>query len=121
MYQGSWGGFATGGYTGTWSDKGMDNQNGKLAILHQKELVLNESDTKNMLSAVEVVRDIMSSIGSLPSSLGQISPQNNFNDTIDQRVEINATFPGVTEAIEIKQALEQLADNAYQEAHRYKY
>ena len=121
MYQGSWGGFATGGYTGTWSDKGMDNQNGKLAILHQKELVLNESDTKNMLSAVEVVRDIMSSIGSLPSSLGQISPQNNFNDTIDQRVEINATFPGVTEVEDIKRALIGLADNAYQYANRYQY
>jgi len=28
--------FDTGGYTGTW-----DNTNGKLAFLHQKELVLN--------------------------------------------------------------------------------
>ena len=119
----AWGGagLATGGYTGTWSDKGMDSKNGKLAILHQKELVLNAEDTKNMLSVVEVVRDIMSGINSLPSigkTLGQSSLNNN---TIEQRVEINATFPGVTEAIEIKQALEQIADNAYQVANRYKY
>ena len=74
-----------------------------------------------MLSAVEVVRDIMSGIDSLPSIGKGVINSNYDNNTIDQRVEINATFPGVTEAIEIKQALEQLADNAYQEAHRYKY
>jgi hypothetical protein len=73
-----------------------------------------------MLSAVEVVRDIMSNINTLPS-IGKVMNQNNIGDTIKQRVEINATFPGVTEAIEIKQALEQLADNAYQVANRYKY
>ena len=74
-----------------------------------------------MLSAVEVVRDIMSGIDSLPSVGKGVINSNYDNNTVDQRVEINATFPGVTEAIEIKQALEQLADNAYQEAHRYKY
>ena len=74
-----------------------------------------------MLSAVEVVRDIMSGINSLPSVGKGVINSNYDNNTVDQRVEINATFPGVTEAIEIKQALEQLADNAYQEAHRYKY
>lgn len=74
-----------------------------------------------MLSAVEVVRDIMSGINSLPSVGKGVINSNYDNNAVDQRVEINATFPGVTEAIEIKQALEQLADNAYQEAHRYKY
>jgi hypothetical protein len=47
---------------------------------------------------------------------------NNFSstggDTIEQRVEINATFPGVSEAIEIQQAILGLADNAYQVANR---
>ena len=120
-----WDGFTysqwdTGGYTGTWTDQGIDDKSGKWAILHQKELVLNADDTKNMLSAVEIVRDIMSNINSLPS-LGKITAQNNLTDTIEQRVEINATFPGVTEAIQIKQALEQIADNAYQVANKYKY
>ena len=110
----------TGGYTGTWNDRGIGEKNGKLAVLHEKELVLNAHDTENMLSAVELVRDIMSGINSLPS-LGKTLMQQNFGDNIEQRVEISATFPGVTEAIEIKQALEQLADNAYQVANRYKY
>jgi hypothetical protein len=73
-----------------------------------------------MLSAVEVVRDIMSNVNNLPS-LGKMISQNNSTDTIEQRVEISATFPGVTTALEIKQALENLADNAYQVANRYKY
>lgn len=73
-----------------------------------------------MLSAVELVRDIMSNVNNLPSS-NQLISQNNPKETIQQRVEINATFPGVTEAIEIKQALEQLADNAYQTVNQYKY
>ena len=39
--------YATGGYTGTWN-----NTNGRLAFLHQKELVLNQQDTQNILDAV---------------------------------------------------------------------
>jgi hypothetical protein len=39
-------GYDTGGYTGEW---GPD---GKLAFLHQKEIVLNASDTENLLTAV---------------------------------------------------------------------
>jgi hypothetical protein len=38
-------GYDTGGYTGDFSDE-------KLAFLHQKELVLNQDDTSNILSAV---------------------------------------------------------------------
>lgn len=44
--------FDTGGYTGT----GLGS--GKLAVLHDKELVLNKTDTENMLKAVETVREI---------------------------------------------------------------
>ena len=39
-------GYDTGGYTGDWSGEG------RLAMLHQKELVLNKKDTANMLDAV---------------------------------------------------------------------
>jgi len=46
----------TGGYTGEW---GAD---GRLAILHQKEIVLNANDTVNFLSAIEILRDITKSI-----------------------------------------------------------
>ena len=45
--------FDTGGYTGAWS-----GNEGKVGILHQKELVLNKEDTKNFLSAMNVVRSL---------------------------------------------------------------
>jgi len=110
----------TGGYTGTWTDMGMDEKKGKLAILHQKELVLNADDTKNMLSTVEVVRDIMSNVNKLPSFGNSIS-SNASNNNVEQRVEVSANFPGVTTALEIERALTELADNAYQYANKYKY
>jgi hypothetical protein len=45
-------GMASGGYTGSWGSQG------KLAMLHEKELVLNAEDTSNILSAIDMVRDI---------------------------------------------------------------
>ena len=39
-------GYDTGGYTGSWGTAG------KLALLHEKELVLNKEDTKNLLASV---------------------------------------------------------------------
>ncbi|MCY8823351.1 hypothetical protein MOE22_22135, partial [Bacillus atrophaeus] len=43
--------FASGGYTGTGLGEG------KLAFLHDKELILNKTDTANMLEAVKTVRE----------------------------------------------------------------
>jgi hypothetical protein len=42
--------FDTGGYTGSWGPEG------RLAMLHQKEIVLNAHDTENILSIVDMVR-----------------------------------------------------------------
>jgi TP901 family phage tail tape measure protein len=44
-------GLKSGGFTGDWGESG------KLAFLHQKELVLNKFDTSNVLKTVELVRD----------------------------------------------------------------
>jgi hypothetical protein len=41
---------ATGGYTGPWGSEG------RIAMLHEKELVLDQDDTKNILRAVAQVR-----------------------------------------------------------------
>ena len=41
----------TGGYTGAWN-----SSDGRLALLHEKELVLNKEDTANMLKIVETVK-----------------------------------------------------------------
>jgi hypothetical protein len=43
--------FDTGGYTGEFNDA-------KLAFLHEKELVLNQEDTENILAAVTAIRSI---------------------------------------------------------------
>jgi hypothetical protein len=67
--------FDTGGYTGEWG------ANGRLAMLHEKELVLNKTDTKNILDAVSIVREIGESIkksvyanaGATASFLGRVS------------------------------------------------
>jgi hypothetical protein len=45
-------GYDTGGYTGEWGPEG------RLALLHQKEIVLNARDTENMLAMTQMVRDI---------------------------------------------------------------
>ena len=43
--------YATGGYTGEWGPEG------KLAVLHEKELILNKDDTANMLKMIELTRN----------------------------------------------------------------
>ena len=64
-YLRKWGGhivsYKTGGYTGNWSDWTSEQDNGKLAWLHQKELILNAKDTQNILDAVELVRNMNNS------------------------------------------------------------
>lgn len=47
--------FDTGGYTGNWS--GSD---GKIAMLHKKELVLNEEQTRNILNSAKVLEKLKS-------------------------------------------------------------
>jgi hypothetical protein len=47
---------ATGMYTGEWGDSG------RLAVLHQKELVLNAKDTENFLDGIGVLRQITNQI-----------------------------------------------------------
>lgn len=44
-------GLKTGGYTGEWA-----GDSGRLALLHQKELVLNQEDTQNILDSVTILR-----------------------------------------------------------------
>ncbi len=57
--------FNTGGYTGDWA--GSD---GKLAMLHQKEIVLNKFDTANLLKLVDITRSIIPTIKTFnPSAL----------------------------------------------------
>lgn len=110
-------GFKTGGYTGSWGDSG------KLAMLHEKELVLNKEDTQNMLSSIKMVREIASEIDlrsrytTMPinpiySTLGT------GNDVLEQQVHIDASFPNVTDRNEIQEAFNTLINVASQYANR---
>lgn len=111
-------GYDTGGYTGAWGE------DGKLALLHQKELVLNAQDTKNMLNAVDILRDITNSIGeTMLNRLAQISTGAKGilagfgGDTLEQNVHIDATFPNVQSSNEIEEALKNLTNIAAQRAY----
>lgn len=106
--------FRTGGYTGAWGNSG------KLGILHEKEIVLNQSDTANLLTAVNIVRsidDLLSGISgnvSLPDILGAITANTNTSNTMDQNVHIEAHFPNVRSHSEIEDALNNLVNRASQ-------
>lgn len=106
-------GYATGGYTGTWGEEG------KLAFLHQKELVLNAEDTSNLLKAVYLVKDLTANmqIGKELSSLQRnqkalFNNMMNNHDILDQNVHIEASFPNVRDHQEIEQAFNNLVNMA---------
>lgn len=120
-------GFATGGYTGTFDDA-------RLAFLHEKELVLNQEDTANILAAVHAVRDFgpnllesiekaldnntiaaMALMGAkLTTSM--VTPQ---SDVLEQTVHIDKVeFPNVTSRTEIEEAFISLTNDAAQWARR---
>ena len=122
--------FDSGGYTGDWGSEG------KLAVLHQKELILNQEDTKNMLAAVLSIRELAPSIiaemrarisGASNASQalfgsrysGQFADFSRKATELAQNVSINADFPGVRDAIEIKEALESLVQTSAQRINFY--
>lgn len=111
--------FLTGGYTGEWGSSG------KLAMLHEKELVLNAQDTENFLSAVNLVRDISRSIdlNALASQMGlgflrEAHSIMDSSQTIEQEVTIHAEFPNATNHSEIEEAFNNLINTASQYANR---
>ena len=109
-------GFDTGGYTGTWGPYG------RLALLHEKELVLNKTDTSNILDAVKISRGVDDKISnmiaftnnSLRELLSFIKLPTFETQPIEQKVEIKAEFPGVTDQYEIQEALSNLSNDASQ-------
>lgn len=124
-----YGSFDTGGYTGEWGDG-----SGKLAFLHQKEIVLNKTDTQNMLDAVNAVRDIqstsgaidqaiMKSIAGMVAKMAGLSPlstngiTNSTTSTDNSQVVYNveANFPNAGDIMEIQQAILNLPNLARQQ------
>lgn len=120
--------FNTGGYTGNWPK----SEGGKIAELHQKELVLNASDTENILDAVKIVRSMPNIISSIQNAISDVVGEKLFNMTneISQGKAISTTtgnskeennvynivaeFPNANNAAEIEQALLNLKNIAAQ-------
>jgi hypothetical protein len=112
-------GYDTGGYTGDW-----DGSYGKLAMLHKKELILNERDTENFLATMEVMERILQTLDlqSASAQLGGIlsSPLlgNPESQVIEQQIHIEASFPEATDRYEIEEAFKSMANLASQYANR---
>ena len=107
-------GYATGGYTGNWG-----TSDGKVALLHEKELVLNKKDTANILDSVNIVRDMNNQINRnirYASFAQQVAAQikGQLQNELKQNVEIQATFPSVTNSNEIEDAFNNLVNAAAQ-------
>ena len=117
-------GYKSGGYTGSWS--GSD---GRLAELHQKELVLNAQDTENMLSAVNTIRDLASLNSSIEKAITDSiakmltnmnvnnvkNIQNNSNETSSNNTfNITAEFPNANNVDDIRSAILSLPNMAAQ-------
>ena len=115
-------GLKSGGYTGSWNGPDIE-ENGKLAFLHQKELVLNAQDTENMLNAVKLIRQISQTIDLQAMSqssdvLMRSTPFAGERQTLQQDVVIHAEFPNATNHSEIEEAFENLVNRASQYANR---
>ena len=119
LTKGQLSGYDTGGYTGAWGTTA-----GKLAMLHEKELVLNKQDTENILQSVNLVRQISDWIsgrvnamqyGNMLSAFGL--PGDNKN-VLEQVVTIHAEFPNANNRAEIEAAFDNLVNRAAQYAYR---
>ena len=112
--------FDTGGYTGEWGPEG------KLAMLHQKELVLNAQDTENFLLGIQMLRSISEVLdrnaklmGVGLSNISAFTLHNSADNTLQQEVTIHAEFPNVNDHNEIEIAINNLVNQASQYAHKF--
>ena len=109
--------YATGGYTGDWGPEG------KLAVLHEKELVLNAKDTENLLTTVSFIRDLVNmidaqaGIASLFNMYATSGVMSN-SESLEQVVTIHAEFPNASDRYEIEEAFNSLVNRASQYANR---
>ena len=119
-------GYDTGGYTGTWGSEG------KLAMLHEKEIVLNKKDTANILEAVKATRTdtldrnifsrLQNSMQLMAAQLEMTARYNNIavsqdKDSCSGHVfNITAEFPAANSVAEIREAILSLPGLASQKA-----
>ena len=113
--------FKSGGYTGEWGPSG------RLAIIHEKELILNQNDTNSLINIIREYgklkstnMDILSlSFNDIITKFKSIINKINLNDqnqVAAQQVSIEASFPNVSVASEIEDAFNDLLNRAAQYA-----
>lgn len=114
--------FKTGGYTGSWGPSG------RLAIIHEKELILNQDDTNSLINIIREYGKLKSnninSMDIFNSSFNDIITKfksiinkinlNNQDRIAAQQVSIEASFPNVSVASEIEDAFNDLLNRAAQ-------
>ena len=123
-----WDSYDTGGYTGDWS-----GGEGRFAMLHSKELVLNKEDTQNILEAVNSVRDLSNLTSSISDAISngianlitdalsgikttKIYDTNttNNNESRNNTFNITAEFPNANDVEDIREAILSLPTLASQ-------
>ena len=114
-------GFKTGGYTGSWGPEG------KMAVLHEKEIVLNKEDTVNLLDSIKLLRSILNAVDIQAAnaqfsslSSGSLYNSNSSKEILEQNVHIEAHFDNVSDRNEIVEAFNTLINQASQYANRKK-
>ena len=111
--------YDTGGYTGSWGSYG------KMALLHEKELILNAGDTENFLASMELLDSIVKTIDlySANAQWGGILSTPAFgsygSEPIQQNITIEAHFPDATDRNEIEEAFKSLGNLASQYITKY--
>ena len=107
--------YDSGGYTGSW---GSDE--GRLAILHEKEQVFNKEDTAKLLMASKILQtiDIQAHYASGAYNHLNSPSTNNNSQVIEQSVHIEASFPNAVNHTEIEEAFNNLSNKAIQYANR---
>ena len=109
-------GFDTGGYTGDFGPEA------RLGLLHEKELVLNQVDTQNLLDSIGLVDKLLNNLEyqNLIHNFDTINWGQSLGGTemLEQEVTIHAEFPNVQDRNEIEQAIANLTNTAAQYANR---
>ena len=109
---------ADGGYTGSWGPSG------KLAILHEQEMILTKDETKKFFDNLAIMESILATLDSyaISQQLGGILTSPSYggaaSSTLEQNVHIEASFPGVTDRNEIEEAFNNLVNKASQYINR---
>ena len=94
-----------------------------MAMLHEKELILNRTDTQNILGAVGLIRQIaeiidLNAYSSAGFSSAIFARGVKDSGVIEQNVHITAEFPNATNREEIYNAFNDILNLASQYANK---